>query len=85
VGSRSRSDLFEGWGSTTILLTDDLEDLGASGSVVLSPIFNLQGAAVRGKTGDGESLHQPVTTSYHQTQTADVAVTQAESSSPQMA
>jgi hypothetical protein len=45
VGSRSRSDLFEDWGSTTILLTDDLEDQGAVGSAVLSPILNLQGAA----------------------------------------
>jgi hypothetical protein len=28
------------------LLTDDLEDLGAAGSAVLSPIFNLQGASL---------------------------------------
>jgi hypothetical protein len=51
LGSRSRSDLFEGRSNTTILLTDDLEDLGAAGSAVLSPILNLQGAAVRVKNG----------------------------------
>jgi hypothetical protein len=33
-------------GSTTISLTDDLEDLGAFGSVVLSPTINLQGACL---------------------------------------
>jgi hypothetical protein len=33
-------------GSTTIKLTDDLEDLGACRSVVLSPALNLQGAGV---------------------------------------
>jgi hypothetical protein len=44
--------LFEDWGSTTILLTDDLEDLGAAGSVVLSPILNLQGAGLAAKTAE---------------------------------
>ena len=50
-GQDSRSDFFEEVGSTTILLTDDLEDQGAFGSVVLSPALNLQGAAVGARTG----------------------------------
>jgi hypothetical protein len=33
--------LFEDRDSTTILLTDDLKDLGAAGSVVLSPDYEL--------------------------------------------
>ena len=45
-GQDSRSDFFEEVGSTTILLTDDLEDQGAFGSVVLSPALNLQGAGL---------------------------------------
>jgi hypothetical protein len=46
LGSRSRSNLFEEVGSTTILLVDDLEDQGAVGSFVLGPAPNLQGAVL---------------------------------------
>jgi hypothetical protein len=44
-GSCSRSDFFGNEDSTTIKLTDDLEDQGASRSAVLSPTINLQGAS----------------------------------------
>jgi hypothetical protein len=37
LGQNSRSEFFEKVVSTTILLSDDLEDQGAVGSVVLSP------------------------------------------------